>query len=356
MKHIFNIFIILIINTLPTFGVSLNDIDNNPISKYCRKIAGSGGGNINCSKNTNSEEHILQCSYGLKPNANPEEIKVELAAYCSKTLEQQSKKLQAKNNHSDDNFDFAAASATQNAQSGLLLPTPTKEAEPQPNAPSKQEMSQSNIERDNCVRNQDKKHTKYENGKCVCENNDYEMQDDGVCTLKRAKCKEKSHTKYENGRCVCESDKYEMHSDNNCYMTRAALDAEASEMEDADNAAKDEQLFLETRKEACAIDNLGEWNDKTHKCKCKSGYKLGDDYACHATNKTATNEENKTLCEKDGAGKWNKTLNKCNCNEKNHIFDEEIGCTAATPKFIEAQKEIENLKSQLEATITALNK
>lgn len=272
----------------------------------------------------------------------------------------------------------------------------------QPNDPSKQEMSQSDIERDNCVRNQDKKHTKYENGKCVCENNDYEMQDDGVCTLKRAKCKEQSHTKYENGRCVCESDKYEMHSDNNCYMTSAALDAEASEMEDADNAAKDEQLFLETRKEACAIDNMGEWNDKTHKCKCKSGYKLGDDYACHATNKTATNEENKKLCEKDGAGKWtdknkcectdpthsfvdgkgcekddkkadeeklkktceelgtkgkwNKTLEQCNCNEKNHIFDEETGCTAATPKFIEAQKEIEKLKSQLEATITELNK
>lgn len=223
----------------------------------------------------------------------------------------------------------------------------------QPNDPSKQEMSQSDIERDNCVRNQDKKHTKYENGKCVCENNDYEMQDDGVCTLKRAKCKEQSHTKYENGRCVCESDKYEMHSDNNCYMTSAALDAEASEMEDADNAAKDEQLFLETRKEACAIDNLGEWNDKTHKCKCKSGYKLGDDYACHATNE----EKLKKICEELGTkGKWIKTLKQCNCNEKNHIFDEEIGCSAATPKFIEAQKEIENLKSQLEATITELNK
>ena len=269
----------------------------------------------------------------------------------------------------------------------------------QPNDPSKQEMSQSDIERDNCVRNQDKKHTKYENGKCVCENNDYEMQDDGVCTLKRAKCKEQSHTKYENGRCVCESDKYEMHSDNNCYMTSAALDAEASEMEDADNAAKDEQLFLETRKEACAIDNLGEWNDKTHKCKCKSGYKLGDDYACHATNKTATNEANKKLCEKDGAGKWtdknkcectdpthsfvdgkgcekddkkadeekhkalckspnewNDRTHKCKCKNTKEFFDEETGCVAATPKFIEAQKEIENLKSQLEATITELNK
>ena len=224
-----------------------------------------------------------------------------------------------------------------------------------PNDPSKQEMSQSDIERDNCVRNQDKKHTKYENGKCVCENNDYEMQDDGVCTLKRAKCKEQSHTKYENGRCVCESDKYEMHSDNNCYMTSAALDAEASEMEDADNAAKDEQLFLETRKEACAIDNLGEWNDKTHKCKCKSGYKLGDDYACHATNKTATNEENKTLCEKDGAGKWNKTLKQCNCNEKNHIFDEETGCVAATKTFTEAQEKMKQLETQLNEKATEMS-
>jgi hypothetical protein len=96
MKRIFGIFIaFLLIPTLPVFGVSLNDIDNNPITKYCRKIAGSGGGNINCSKNTNSEEHILQCSYGLKQNADPDDIKVELTAYCSKTLEQQSKKLQA---------------------------------------------------------------------------------------------------------------------------------------------------------------------------------------------------------------------------------------------------------------------
>lgn len=269
----------------------------------------------------------------------------------------------------------------------------------QPNDPSKQEMSQSDIERDNCVRNQDKKHTKYENGKCVCENNDYEMQDDGVCTLKRAKCKEQSHTKYENGRCVCESDKYEMHSDNNCYMTSAALDAEASEMEDADNAAKDEQLFLETRKEACAIDNLGEWNDKTHKCKCKSGYKLGDDYACHATNKTATNEENKKLCEKDGAGKWtdknkcectdpthsfvdgkgcekddkkaehekhkalckspnewNDRTHKCKCKNTKEFFDEETGCVAATKTFTEAQEKMKQLETQLNEKVTELNK
>ncbi len=135
MNHIFGIFVtFLLIPTLPVFGVSLNDIDNNPISKYCRKIAGSGGGNINCSKNTNSEEHILQCNYGLKPNADPDEIKVELAAYCSKTLEQQSKKLQAKNNHSDDNFDFAAASANSNASSGLLLTTSAQEDEPQQKA------------------------------------------------------------------------------------------------------------------------------------------------------------------------------------------------------------------------------
>lgn len=150
MNRIFGIFVtFLLIPTLPTFGVSLNDIDNNLISKYCRKIAGSGGGNINCSKNTNSEEHILQCSYGLKPNANPDEIKVELAAYCSKTLEQQSKKLQAKNNHSDDNFDFAAASATQNASSGLLLATPAQEDEPQPN--QRQHAIESNLKKETTV-------------------------------------------------------------------------------------------------------------------------------------------------------------------------------------------------------------
>lgn len=150
MNRIFGIFVtFLLIPTLPTFGVSLNDIDNNLISKYCRKIAGSGGGNINCSKNTNSEEHILQCSYGLKPNANPDEIKVELAAYCSKTLEQQSKKLQAKNNHSDDNFDFAAASANSNASSGLLLATSAQEDEPQPN--QRQQDIESNLKKETTV-------------------------------------------------------------------------------------------------------------------------------------------------------------------------------------------------------------
>ncbi len=215
-----------------------------------------------------------------------------------------------------------------------------------PNDPSKQEMSQADIERDNCVRNQKKNHTKYENNKCVCESADYEMQDDGVCTLKRAKCLEKDHTKYIKGRCVCESDKYEMHSDNNCYMTRAALDAEAAEMEDADNAAKDEQLFLETRKEACAIDNLGEWDEKTGKCKCKTGYKLGDDYACHATNKTVTQETLQALCSNTN-GEWDK--NKCKCKNETHTFDNEKGCTPDDKKVKRAEKQQEKEIASLNA-------
>ena len=75
------------------------------------------------------------------------------------------------------------------------------------------EWTEADGERMKCDQDKDKKHTKFENNKCVCESNDYEMQSDGYCTLKRAKCLKQKNTKYENGRCVCTSDDYTMQPD-----------------------------------------------------------------------------------------------------------------------------------------------
>ena len=209
------------------------------------------------------------------------------------------------------------------------------------NDPSKQEMSQNDIARDNCVSHQDKKHTKFENNKCVCESNDYEMQSDGYCTLKRAKCLKQKNTKYENGRCVCTSDDFEMHKDNNCYYTAEALDREASEMEDAENAAELEKLDLETRKELCATYDRGEWDSDNNKCKCKKGYKLSKTGECAPNKRTLSNNEKKALCQKNGAGKWTEK-NKCECTDKTHSFDDELGCTENKIKAKHANKEAEN--------------
>lgn len=273
------------------------------------------------------------------------------------------------------------------------------------NDPSKQEMSQNDIARDNCVRHQDKKHTKFENNKCVCESNDYEMQSDGYCTLKRAKCLKQKNTKYENGRCVCTSDDYTMQPDNNCILTSPdAIAAEASEMEDAENAAELEKLDLETRKELCATYDRGEWDSDNNKCKCKKGYKLSKTGECAPNKRTLSNNEKKALCQKNGAGKWteknkcectdkthsfddelgctenkikakhankeaennrkkelckspntwNDTLNKCTCNDKKQFFDDELGCTAASQAFTNAETELNTLKGQLDTKLTEL--
>ena len=215
------------------------------------------------------------------------------------------------------------------------------------NDPSKQEMSQNDIARDNCVRNQDKKHTKFENNKCVCESNDYEMQSDGYCTLKRTKCIKQKNTKYENGRCICTSDDYTMQPDNNCILT--SPDAIAA---DAENAAELEKLDLATRKELCTTDGFGEWNEKQNKCKCKTGYKLQDDGTCNPTDKTAKNNHKKELCTSPNT--WNETLKKCTCDNKNHFFDETEGCTAQSQKFMTAQTTLNTLKQQLDTKITEL--
>ena len=122
------------------------------------------------------------------------------------------------------------------------------------------EWTEADGERMKCDQDKDKKHTKFENNKCVCESNDYEMQSDGYCTLKRAKCLKQKNTKYENGRCVCTSDDFEMHKDNNCYHTAEALDREASEMEDAENAANDAKSSAEVIQLLCT-DSGGTWKN-----------------------------------------------------------------------------------------------
>ena len=187
------------------------------------------------------------------------------------------------------------------------------------------EMTQDDINRDNCIRGQDKKHTKWENNKCVCENADYEMQSDGYCTLKRAKCLKQRNTKYENGRCVCTSADFEMGADNNCTMTDAAsvtADKEAAEI-----------AF------ACS-ESGGTMNDQG-KCECGKGYKPDGQGACEPNKRTLSNEEKKILCEKEGAGTWT-SKNKCECTNKTHSFDDEVGCTENKNKVKRAEKETAN--------------
>ena len=267
------------------------------------------------------------------------------------------------------------------------------------------EWTEADGERMKCDQDKDKKHTKFENNKCVCESNDYEMQSDGYCTLKRAKCLKQKNTKYENGRCVCTSDDYTMQPDNNCILTSPdAITAEASEMEDAENAAELEKLDLETRKELCATYDRGEWDTDNNKCKCKKGYKLSKTGECEPNKRTLSNNEKKALCQKNGAGKWteknkcectdkthsfddelgctenkiktkrankeaennrkkelckspntwNDTLNKCTCNDKKQFFDDELGCTAASQAFTNAETELNTLKGQLDTKLTEL--
>ena len=267
------------------------------------------------------------------------------------------------------------------------------------------EWTEADGERMKCDQEKNKKHTKFENNKCVCESNDYEMQSDGYCTLKRAKCLKQKNTKYENGRCVCTSDDYTMQPDNNCILTSPdAIAAEASEMEDAENAAELEKLDQETRKELCATYYRGEWDSDNNKCKCKKGYKLSKTGECAPNKRTLSNNEKKALCQKNGAGKWteknkcectdkthsfddelgctenkikakhankeaennrkkelckspntwNDTLNKCTCNDKKQFFDDELGCTAASQAFTNAETELNTLKGQLDTKLTEL--
>ena len=185
------------------------------------------------------------------------------------------------------------------------------------------EWTETDRERMKC--DKEKKHTKWENNKCVCESADYEMQSDGYCTLKRAKCLKQRNTKYENGRCVCTSADFEMGADNNCTMTDAAsvtADKEAAEI-----------AF------ACS-ESGGTMNDQGE-CECGKGYKPDGQGACEPNKRTLSNEEKKKLCEKEGAGTWT-NKNKCECTNKTHSFDDEVGCTENKNKVKRAEKETAN--------------
>lgn len=294
------------------------------------------------------------------------------------------------------------------------------------------EWTEADGERMKCDQDKDKKHTKFENNKCVCESNDYEMQSDGYCTLKRAKCLKQKNTKYENGRCVCTSDDFEMHKDNNCYHTAEALDREASEMEDAENAANDAKSSAEViqllctdsggtwkndkctcpkgyelndtneceitneaqklaEKEKACTETDGNWNKtskickcktgfttshegkcvstydeekanscaetggkwtKKNTCNCKTGWKLDENGICQPNEKTVNKQRHKELCTSPNT--WNDTLNKCTCNDKKQFFDDELGCTAASQAFTNAETELNTLKGQLDTKLTEL--
>lgn len=294
------------------------------------------------------------------------------------------------------------------------------------------EWTEADGERMKCDQDKDKKHTKFENNKCVCESNDYEMQSDGYCTLKRAKCLKQKNTKYENGRCVCTSDDFEMHKDNNCYHTAEALDREASEMEDAENAANDAKSSAEViqllctdsggtwkndkctcpkgyelndtneceitneaqklaEKEKACTETDGNWNKtskickcktgfttsregkcvstydeekanscaetggkwtKKNTCNCKTGWKLDENGICQPNEKTINKQRHKELCTSPNT--WNDTLNKCTCNDKKQFFDDELGCTAASQAFTNAETELNTLKGQLDTKLTEL--
>jgi hypothetical protein len=168
------------------------------------------------------------------------------------------------------------------------------------------EMTQDDINRDNCIRGQDKKHSKWENNKCVCESNDYEMQSDGYCTLKRAKCLKQRNTKYENGRCICTSSDFEMHKDNNCYYTSEALERESDAMEEADYEEELKQQDIETRKKLCTDKNHGNWNEKKEKCECK---------------------------------------------DKKQFFDDDKGCVDATSEYNTAKQQLDTLKTQYDTKV-----
>ena len=176
------------------------------------------------------------------------------------------------------------------------------------------EWSQNDRERMKCDQDKDKKHTKFENNKCVCESADYEMQSDGYCTLKRAKCLKQRNTKYENGRCVCESSDFEMHKDNNCYYTAEAIDRNEEEMLAADEEETNKKLNASAKQGLCELTD-GTW--KNGKCKCPNGYELSDTGECEMTKKTQTAAEKQKSCT-DSGGTWSK--NTCKCEKRNTIL------------------------------------
>jgi hypothetical protein len=68
--------------------------------------------------------------------------------------------------------------------------------------------------------------------------------------------------------------------------------------------------------------------------------------------KDAENDRKKELCKSPNT--WNDTLNKCTCKDKKQFFDDELGCTAASQAFTNAEKELNTLKGQLDTKLTEL--
>ena len=82
---------------------------------------------------------------------------------------------------------------------------------------------------------------------------------------------------------------------------------------------------------------------------------IQDETTQKRADKKEKEEKLKKTCEELGTkGKWNKTLNKCNCNEKNHIFDEETGCSETTAAFKNNKEHLDNLNAGLKIVLQEL--
>jgi hypothetical protein len=68
--------------------------------------------------------------------------------------------------------------------------------------------------------------------------------------------------------------------------------------------------------------------------------------------KDAENDRKKELCKSPNT--WNDILNKCTCKDKKQFFDDELGCTAASQAFTNAETELNTLKGQLDTKLTEL--
>ncbi|MEE1029945.1 MAG: hypothetical protein UIC65_02895, partial [Alphaproteobacteria bacterium] len=62
----------------------------------------------------------------------------------------------------------------------------------------------------------------------------------------------------------------------------------------------------------------------------------------------------KALCK--SPNEWNDRTHKCKCKNTKEFFDEETGCVAATKTFTEAQEKMKQLETQLNEKVTELNK
>ena len=99
---------------------------------------------------------------------------------------------------------------------------------------------------------------------------------------------------------------------------------------------------------------------KKNKCECTDKtHSFDDELGCtenkiktKRANKEAENNRKKELCTSPNT--WNDTLNKCTCNDKKQFFDDELGCTAASQAFTNAETELNTLKGQLDTKLTEL--